>query len=127
MAPQPIVMADNNAQAAARAALLTKLAEPEPQPNLIADNDAQAKARAALLEKMGGQAPEPEIVAPMPMPVATTSQPMAVAAASTYSVPSPVSTSKEMKLQELTLKYKADQITPLEYHTQRAALVGGGE
>jgi len=35
----------------------------------------------------------------------------------------PISASKEDQLQALLAKYKADQITPEEYHNQRAALL----
>ena len=32
-------------------------------------------------------------------------------------------TSKEVRLQQLLVRYKADQITPEEYHTLRAAII----
>ncbi len=35
----------------------------------------------------------------------------------------PISASKEAQLQELTAKYKADQISPEEYQKQRAAIL----
>ena len=37
----------------------------------------------------------------------------------------PIGESKQQKLQELLAKYKADQITPEEYHRQRAAIING--
>jgi hypothetical protein len=37
--------------------------------------------------------------------------------------PSSLSASKETRLAELLQRYKADQITPQEYHTQRAAIL----
>jgi hypothetical protein len=38
-------------------------------------------------------------------------------------VPSPFSGSKQIRLDELLRRYKADEITPQEYHTKRAAIV----
>ena len=35
----------------------------------------------------------------------------------------PISATKEEKLQALLTKYKADQISPEEYHRQRAAII----
>ena len=35
----------------------------------------------------------------------------------------PISTAKQEQLQALLVKYKADQITPNEYHAQRAAIL----
>jgi hypothetical protein len=37
--------------------------------------------------------------------------------------PLPISALKEQQLQELLRKYKADEITPAEYHAQRAAIL----
>jgi hypothetical protein len=37
--------------------------------------------------------------------------------------PLPISDSKEARLQELLKKYKADEITPDEYHKQRTAIL----
>jgi hypothetical protein len=119
---QSIIKADNEAQAAARAALLSKLAEPEPAPTIVkADNDAQAAARAALLGKLG----EPEPVAVTPTPAAPTPAPATVASPAPAPVPSPIALSKQERLQELLVRYKANEITPLEYHTKRAAIVNG--
>jgi hypothetical protein len=36
----------------------------------------------------------------------------------------PISETKEERLQALLEKYKADQITPEEYHTERAKIIG---
>ena len=38
---------------------------------------------------------------------------------------SPIDASKQQKLQDLLARYKADQITPEEYHRQRAAIING--
>jgi hypothetical protein len=37
--------------------------------------------------------------------------------------PSPLSPEKQRRLDELTARYKADQLTPTEYHEQRAKLL----
>lgn len=110
-APEQIVKADNAAQATARAVLLEKLSQPEPETIVKADNSAQAAARAALLDKLA-QTPAP-VTTPSASVVASTPAPVAPA------LPS----SKEERLAELLAKYKADQITPLEYHTQRAEII----
>jgi hypothetical protein len=41
--------------------------------------------------------------------------------------PAPVAQkeSKAQRLAVLLMKYRADEITPLEYHTQRAAIIHG--
>ena len=39
--------------------------------------------------------------------------------------PPSISADKEQRLQELLRKYKADQITPEEYHQQRAKILAG--
>jgi hypothetical protein len=74
---------------------------------------------------------------PLPPPVAkttktvtpaTTTAPAAKPATefAPIAVPdSPLSSAKQQKLQELLAKYKADQITPEEYHRQRAAVING--
>ena len=37
--------------------------------------------------------------------------------------PSPISSAKEARLAELLRKYKADEITPQQYHEQRAKIL----
>jgi hypothetical protein len=73
-----------------------------------ADSEAQARARAALRQKMleleGQQA--------MPPAFATSVGP-----------PPPFSGPKAGRLAELLRRYQADQITPEEYHKQRAAIL----
>lgn len=92
------------------------------------DTPAQAAARAALeqkMQEMGG--------APAPQPSATPSaaKPVVSAPAKTTgervitAPPLPINLSKEQKLDWLTQQYKADQITPEQYHEQRAAILAG--
>jgi hypothetical protein len=111
------------------------------------DNPAQAAARAALMKQMDQvQAPEPETPSPTPAPtMPKTPAPVAPAPAaapvmitptpapsatmtSASPVPIvapaiPISATKEQRLQALLAKYKADQITPEQYHTQRAEIL----
>jgi len=87
------------------------MAPVEPQPG---DTEAQAKARAALLQQMGTPAPAATVATAAP----AKSSPAKPAAAKT-----PVMSSKEQKLQELLNCYKADMVTPQEYHEQRAAIL----
>jgi hypothetical protein len=143
---------DNAAQAAARAALLKKLQEapgapapeaPAPAPAAPAvtppaeapaappaapvapvetapvagDNPAQATARAALLQKLAeGGVPTATATAAPAGPGKVT-----VAAVALPAAPQ----TKEQKLQLLLVQYKKDQITPLQYHEQRAAILAG--
>lgn len=75
------------------------------------DSDAQARARAALRQKMleleGQQAGLPPVIVFRPLEMA----------------PSPFSGPKAGRLAELLRRYQADQITPEEYHKQRAAIL----
>ena len=115
------------------------------------DNAAQAAARAAVLQKMQEQdaaginaAPSaPVVVAPVTsVPVVTTNPtpapvPVAAPAAPTVAAPStpvyrpiiapslPISADQQARLQALDAKYSANQITPLDYFTQREAIMKG--
>jgi hypothetical protein len=101
--------ADTPRQATARTALLKHMSEQstnlpvEPAAQTVTDNPDQAKARVALTQALGLR----ETPAP--------------AAAATPVAPPPMT--KEQKLHALLVKYKANQITPQEYHEQRAALI----
>jgi hypothetical protein len=115
------------------------------------DNAAQAAARAAVLQKMQEQdaaginaAPSaPVVVAPVtsapvettnPMPapapvVAPTAPTVAAPSAPIYKpiiAPSlPISADQQARLQALDAKYSANQISPLDYFTQREAIMKG--
>jgi hypothetical protein len=94
------------------------------------DNPAQAKAREALEQKMrelDSQQPVAAPVAPVARPVATPGEPAyppTVVFKPIEPPPSAFPTSKAGRLADLLSRYRADQITPEEYHTQRAAIVG---
>ena len=115
------------------------------------DNAAQAAARAAVLQKMQEQdaaginaAPAdtmpgaPMVVAPTPAASVTTTNPMPapapVAAPAAPSSPVyrpiiapslPISADQQARLQALDAKYSANQISPLDYFTQREAILNG--
>jgi hypothetical protein len=150
-APAPVVVAPPVAPALAPAlASNTEMFLPTPAPNMntspTLDNDAQAKARAALLKKMselGDQSaatppsaqekvviqksPTPAAAAPVAAPAVMEPKPAMVAEPMVKPIETPalpISETKEERLQALLEKYKADQITPEEYHTERAKIIG---
>lgn len=107
----------------------TALAVPPP-----ADADTIAKARAAMEEKMKDlqahppvetAATAPEGAKPMAQP--SPRKPKTLKGAPEFPPMQPpppaVSADKEQRLQELLSKYKADQITPEQYHEQRAKIL----
>jgi hypothetical protein len=110
------------------------------------DTAAQAAARAALEQKMqelpSGSSAAPQTSAPVqsaparPAPVATApamSAPPANAPANapanvtgerTITAPAPpISMTKQEQLDRLLTLYKSNQLTPLQYHDQRAAIL----
>jgi hypothetical protein len=93
------------------------------------DTPAQSAARAAVLQKMQelgtASAPAPQApasapaAAPVPAPVKVkglTPEPMLAPAL-------PINASKAQKLDWLLNLYKADQLSPQQYHEQRAAIL----
>lgn len=107
---------------------------------------AEAAAREALMKRMSevpATAPKPslvvapapavKIVAPptaisAPVPVMATHETKRAVVNSPVPVPIvapalPISATKEQRLQGLLMLYKGDQITPEQYHTQRAAIL----
>ena len=108
------------------------------------DNPAQAAARIALAKALFGSAPATSSTSPafQSKPMATTasaSQSVVVARPATTGTDNyigqnlglrpiaspalPISASKQEQLSALLAKYMADQITPEEYHRQRAAIL----
>jgi hypothetical protein len=135
----------NPAQAAAREALVRKLNELEAQeaaakaaapspvvkPAPAPPSPPTAKPIVAKPKPVKPVLPQPK---PTPAPVATT--PAAVPGATLAVFPGkelglkpieapplPISAAKEAQLQALLAKYKADQITPEEYHKRRAEIL----
>ena len=94
------------------------------------DTPAQVAARAALLQKMqeiGGNpstATSSAAATPAPAVKVETTTPGRVAVAQPIVAPAlPIALSKEQKLNALLSSYKADQLTPQQYHEQRAAIL----
>ncbi|MEK7781347.1 MAG: hypothetical protein AAB370_07585 [Verrucomicrobiota bacterium] len=91
-----------------------------------------AKLQEALRQKLAAEkasAPAPVVVAPVApaKPVVTVAAPAPVVVApitaNIETAPSPLSGSKQERLAELLRRYKADEVTPQEYHTQRAKII----
>jgi hypothetical protein len=95
--------------------------------------DQEARARAALEQKLAelNQAPAvptpvaPVVAAPAPAPAVTVPPPVVPApAVPTPAVAVPASTKTGLeRLAELTELYLANQITPAQYHQERAKIV----
>jgi hypothetical protein len=117
--PAATVAVPAEAPAAPVVAPATTPAAPEPVVAQAGDTEAQAKARAALNEKMS------EIGLPAPVAPAATSVPVATAAGlKPITAPAlPINMTKAGKLDWLLSLYKSDQITPEQYHAQRAAIL----
>jgi hypothetical protein len=124
----------------------TPAAAPAPAP---LDTEAQARARAALLQAMGLPQTEPPAAAPAPAAIAVVPTPATVKPAPPVAKPVaptpsgagvnrfatepgytpivapplPISPAKQQQLQALLVKYEANQISPEEYHQERAAIL----
>jgi len=116
---------DTAAQAAARAALLKQLGTPPPT----------TQASVAPVEKTVQPKPQPK-AQPVPAVQPVVAQPSQPAPVEVKNYPGkelglkpivapvlPIAATKEEKLQALLAKYKADQLSPEEYHQQRAAIL----
>ncbi len=132
-APQPL---DSEAQAKAREALLQQMGQPPVQTPAPAATMTPAVAPAPATPATPAVAVAPAPAAPA-TPVA---KPVAASPASAGNTnypgmepgftpivapPLPISAAKEQQLDALLVQYKADQITPEEYHKQRAAILAG--
>jgi hypothetical protein len=76
------------------------------------DNAAAEKQRAAMRQTIASNP-----ASPTPAPGAT------AMVASQPAIPSPFSSAQQERLAALLQQYKADQVTPQEYHKQRAAII----
>ena len=138
-------VAPPQAKPAAPAPAVVARPAPEPAP-AAGDNSAQAAARMALGQQLGMPTtpspvvnntgvttPESASAKPVPTPPALLYTPTAPAnnnyvgqnlGLKPIVAPGlPINTSKQARLQALLERYKADQITPEEYHKQRAAIL----
>lgn len=105
------------------------------------DDEAAAKLRAALRQTIAEQPAAPAApvapakpaapavaIKPAPAPVKPTAQAQTpgrptFSVTPSEKVPSPFSAAKQQRLDALLSRYKADAITPQEYHAQRAAII----
>jgi hypothetical protein len=85
----------------------------------MAELNSKAEARASV---PATPAPEPVALAPAPTPAAVTPAPVAPAPVVPQPVPASVKTGLD-RLAELTDLYKSNQITPAQYHQERAKIV----
>jgi len=125
-AEQKAIADQQAAAAAADSAAVTS------QANQQALNNKQAAAMAALAavqtdqRAIVAQAQADEVIpvqSAAPAPGVVPAAPMVVELHATPTPSLPISAEKEQRLQDLLVKYKADQITPEQYHTQRAAIL----
>ncbi len=132
MAPQPL---DSAAQVAARAALLQAMGQPVTAAPSPVATPAPTVAPVPVVVTPAPAA----VVAPAPTtPAASTANPVATSPTkpSNATVPGkeagftpivapplPISATKEQQLDALLAQYKADLISPEEYHKQRAAIL----
>ncbi len=114
---------ENENTARARAALRQQMAILEfgPVPDAV-ENANTARARAAMRAEMAHLQSTPAV--PMKPGRSTVSTALIASTPLVMEVPpDPLSGSKAARMAELLQLYKADQITPKEYHTQRAAII----
>jgi hypothetical protein len=122
----PMAAAPAPAPAVAPAAPMAPVVAPmaaTPVDPLTGDNAAQAEARAALAQKMTDLGTPMNQTGTVAAPVVTKNgqvlpQPVPIVAPAL-----PISLSKEEKLRVLLSHYMADQISPEQYHEQRAAIL----
>jgi hypothetical protein len=128
---------DNPAQAAARAALMGKMNEwdvQQPQPAQPAPPPSVVVTPSGAIQKQPNQpANAPAITSPPVTNAVVVQQPSKPANISypgkelglkpIKAPPLPISAVKEAQLQTLLERYKANQITPEQYHTERAKIL----
>ena len=125
---------DNPAQAAARMALAKQLFNVNAQPTATPEAQPAGMKKAESSPVVVTPAPTPTPApAPAPAPVVVVNPVPAInnnnypgkeLGLKPIAAPSlPINASKAQRLQVLLDQYKADQITPEEYHKQRAAIL----
>lgn len=136
----PLCAADADVESKLREALRQKMneldaqpAQAVPQPAVAAPSPQKKKAPAPVTKPAPTARPTP----PAQWTPATAAQPAPAPQSPTKpkvikgqqplppieGPPPSVTSDKEQRLQELSAKYKADQITPEEYHQQRAKIL----
>jgi hypothetical protein len=123
-APAAQPPADSESITKAREALRQKMKELEAQPTAATNapasagtNTAPAKAKSTASKSEAKPAVEKAPKKPAAVKNAPVFPPIQGPA-------SPVSADKQQRLAELLRKYKADELTPEEYHVQRAKIMG---
>ncbi len=115
--------ADSESITKAREALRQKMKDLEAQPPSSTNAPASAGTNTAPAK------PKPTASKPEAKPAVEKApkKPAAVKGAPVFppiqGPPSPVSVDKQQRLAELLRKYKADELTPEEYHVQRAKIM----
>jgi len=94
--------ADPAAVAKAREALRKKMMQIDSDPSQAASTEAEARALREARRSSGGTLAFPPIEKPA----------------------SPLSSDQQQKLAELLKRYQADELTPEEYHRERAKIIG---
>ena len=123
-APAALPTADSESIAKARETLRQKMKELDAQPLALTNAPASAAAKPAPAKPM------PTATKPEAKPAAEKApkKPAAVKSAPVFPAiqgpASPVSGDKQQRLAELLRKYKADELTPEEYHVQRTKIMG---
>jgi hypothetical protein len=102
---------------------------PPPVDPTKAEREKEAMRRKLAESQAAPTTPAPVPTTPVaPAPVVATATPVAPPPVQTAYKPievpaSSLPTSKQARLSDLLVRYKADTITALEYHTQRAAII----
>jgi hypothetical protein len=120
---------DSESIAKAREALRQKMKELEAQPPAQTTAPARAAAPASAAAKPAEAKPQATASKPEVKPTAekATKSPAAVKNAPAFppiqAPPPTVSADKQQRLADLLRKYKAEELTPEEYHQQRAKIM----
>jgi hypothetical protein len=135
-APAAVAPAAPAAPAQPAAAPVTQpVAQPAAVPTAVED-PADARLREALRQRMAQPiehvaatppkaAPAPATKKPTPAAPATEAKAAAPKMTPMEAPASPLAGSKEQRLAELLQQYKADKISPQEYHAARAKVIAG--
>ena len=89
-------------------------------PRSLPDNEAQAAARAALANAYPQPAP---VAQPTPVATPAAAAATAAVAATTSAPPLPTSATQDQQLDLLLQQYRADAISASEYHSRRAEIL----
>jgi archaellum component FlaD/FlaE len=120
------------AKAEASKGAMAKKVEPKVKSRKAAKEAAKAEASEGAMakkvepkvksKKAAKEAAKAEAKSKQPTPSATRNSETAT---QFQAPPLPISADKQARLKDLTEKYKADQITPAQYHEQRAKILAG--